>query len=108
MAAKKEKRGYQEPGKNQGTELPSRVERPVVVAKTGAAATSQAEPSREQERPAVIAKAGAGSTDQSNQSREQEMRRSSMNVEGISQERVRDDYRGMARSWKDGYLQGLN
>jgi hypothetical protein len=110
MAAKKEKRGYQEPGKNQGTELPSRVERPVVVAKIGAVAPNQAEPSREQERPRpeVIAKAGAGSTNQSNQSREQEMRRSSMNVEGISQERVRDDYRGMARSWKDGYLQGLN
>lgn len=131
MGAKKEKRGHQEPGKNQGTGLPSRVERPVVVAKTGAAAISQAEPSREQERPVVvakigavapnqaepsreqerpevIAKAGAGSTNQSNQSREQEMRRSSMNVEGISQERVRDDYRGMARSWKDGYLQGLN
>jgi hypothetical protein len=31
-----------------------------------------------------------------------------MNVEGISQERVKDDYRGMARSLKDGYLQGLN
>lgn len=31
-----------------------------------------------------------------------------MTVEGMSEERARDDYRGMARSWKDGYLQGLN
>jgi hypothetical protein len=88
--------------------LPSRVERPVVVAKTGATAINQAEPSREQESPAVIAKTGAASTNQSNQLREQEMRRSSMTAEGMSAERTRDDYRGMARSWKDGYLQGLN
>jgi hypothetical protein len=108
MVAKKEKRGHQEPGKNQGTGLPSRVERPVVVAKTGATATNQADPSREQESPAVIAKTGAGCTNQSNQSHEQEMRRSSMTAEGMSAERARDDYRGMARSWKDGYLQGLN
>jgi hypothetical protein len=107
MVPKKGKRGDQETGKSQGTELASRVVKPVVVAKTGAA-TNQAEPPREQESPAVVAKAGAGETNQSNQSREQELRRSSMAAEGMSEERARDDYRGAARSWKDGYLQGLN
>jgi hypothetical protein len=31
-----------------------------------------------------------------------------MAAEGMNEERVRDDYRGMAKAWKDGYLQSLN
>lgn len=31
-----------------------------------------------------------------------------MAAEGLGEEKVRDDYRGMAQTWKDGYLQGLN
>ena len=108
MGATHKKRGGQEFRKNEGTESASQEVKPVIVAKTGAAATNQADPFREPERPEVVAKAGAGSTNESNQSREQEMRRSSMTVEGMSEERARDDYRGVARSWKDGYLQGLN
>lgn len=31
-----------------------------------------------------------------------------MAVEGITEERTREEYRGMARVWKEGYLQSLN
>jgi hypothetical protein len=31
-----------------------------------------------------------------------------MAAEGMNEQKARDDYRGAARSWKDGYLQGLN
>jgi hypothetical protein len=63
------------------------------MAKTAAASeTNQSNQSREQE---------------SNHSREQESRRTSM-TEGRIDEKIRDDYKDVARSWKDGYLQGLN
>jgi hypothetical protein len=39
---------------------------------------------------------------------EQEERRSSMAAEEMNAERARDDYRGMAKTWKDGYLRGLD
>ena len=31
-----------------------------------------------------------------------------MAFEGMTEERARDEYRGMAKVWKDGYLQSLN
>lgn len=38
----------------------------------------------------------------------EDMRRSSMAAEGMNEERGRHDYQGMAKVWKDGYMQGLN
>jgi hypothetical protein len=90
MAAKHTKRGDKERGdkeigRNEGTESTSRLEPTVLIARKEAEQTSQPEPSREQE-----------------------IRRSNMAVEGMNEQRARDEYRGVAKAWKDGYLQGLN
>src|SRR5215831_6198027 len=88
MAAKHTKKGDKEIGRSQGTESASRLEPPVPVATV---ATKEAEhTSRLEPSPA------------------QELRRSNMTAEAMSEERVKDGYKEMAKNWKDGYLQGLN
>lgn len=108
MAAKKRERGHQETGKSPRTELASQPMKPVVVAKIGESVPRPAESSREHERPEVAAKAGAEGTNPSNPSPEQEKKRLSMAAQGMTEESAQSDFRGFARAWKDGYLQGLN
>jgi hypothetical protein len=83
MAEKKRKRDEGEAKKEDGAEVASQIERSVAEMQKGG--------------PNMIEKSG-----------EQEGRRSSMAAEEMNTERARDEYRGMAKTWKDGYLQGLD
>ena len=49
-----------------------------------------------------------GEPNQPEPSGEQKNRRSSMIATELNTEQLRDDYRGMVKAWKDGYLQGLD
>lgn len=85
MAEKRRKRGDQEFRRREGSAAVPEEVRPVGIEETVAVQTKESEPVSTQD-----------------------MRRSSMAVEGITEERTREEYRGMARVWKEGYLQSLN
>jgi hypothetical protein len=83
MAEKKRKRDEGEARKEDRAEVASQIERSVAEMQKGG--------------PNTIEKSGG-----------LEGRRSSMAAEEMNAERARDEYRGMAKTWKDGYLQGLD